>query len=72
MITNKRIVHHVNQHATEYYIHDSIHGWLPVPIETTYSWTMLPSNQCDYEYIELRHSMDCINGLYGHHVKDFN
>lgn len=66
MITAKRIVRHVNQSVTEYYVHDSIHGWLPVSGATADNWSVIP---LEYEYIELRHSMDrSKGGLYGHHI----
>jgi len=63
--TAKRIVRHVNQQVTEYYIHDSIYGWLPVPQEVTNDWTIIP---LEYDYIELHHNMPNKGGLYGHHV----
>ena len=54
-------VFHVNQNIVEYYKFDSLHGWVQVPSYTAGDWP-----HGTFDYIELRHSMQRVNGKYGH------
>lgn len=61
---NARMVNHVNQGKVEYYDFHRSHGWYNVPASEGENWK--PS---EFDYYELRHSQDMVNGLYGSHIK---
>jgi len=65
MITSKRIVRHVFQETTEYWVHCSINGWIPSTESDANEWAA-----GSFEYIELRHHMEPNKqGMFGPLVK---
>jgi len=60
-----RIVYHVNQDITEYYAYSDKHGYVQVMRHEADDWHA-------YDFVELRHDMEMIDGKYGMSIRDNN